>query len=185
MTYQEQINLIIRLVIELSQKNPKNLIKAIKATEVVDDPATAATSACKIICFYVEAFTKGFIKNTFTEFIKHCVENGTINAEDFWLNKLPKDMLKEYSPAASVMRTDSFAEYKRLMSKGNIIGMLRIITGKDANGNDKKHSIMSYSLDGKAMIADTSYRGVGVDAYKYVDEKNFVYFEYMVEGVKI
>ena len=66
-----------------------------------------------------------------------------------------------------------------------IDGTVRIVTGKYENGEDKKHSIISFSDPATAMpvISDTGRRGIQVDAKKFIDKDNFLYFTHIEKGV--
>lgn len=180
MDYDKQIEMVCDFAYNLSQKHSESLEKQIKNTGLAPDSKRAAASACKFICLFIEMYVKRLTVMNFTEFAAHCIDNGILKPLDFWLNKMPQDVLDVFVPGKKVIRVSDYDKFLELMKKEKIIGMLRIITGKDKKGNDTKHSIMCYSKKEEPWIADTSYRGVDVPARTFLSKNNFAYFEYMV-----
>lgn len=186
--YIEHCEMIDNMAKALCQREGRNhkLITYIKDAGV-KNPERAARSACKLICFYIELFVKNLTMLDFTTFIKECIDNGFVRAEDFWLNSTQADMLKHFCPSASFNETYSYDEYIRLVKKGRFMGTVRIFTGLTDNGKKKKHSIISYSDPATRIpvLADTSYRGIHEPVDKHIDKDNFSYFTYLTSGVKI
>lgn len=180
MEYKQQIETACDLAFDLSQKNTASLERQLGKTGLVPDTKRAASSACKHIVLYIEMFCKGFTILNFSDFTSQCIDNGFIKPFDFWMNKVPQDVLNFFSPGKTVKRISDYEQFLKLMKTEDVMGMLRIITGKDKNGNDTKHSIICFSKKAEPYIADTSYRGVDVPARTFLKESNFAYFEYMV-----
>jgi len=70
-----------------------------------------------------------------------------------------------------MIEINNFEQFKKYNLSLNWTGTIRIETGKD-----KFHSIPSYNLNGNIKISDISFRGQRVNAFKYVNSKNFRYF---------
>lgn len=170
----------------LSQVDGKNtnLVKLIKESGVSEDPERSADSACKLICFFIELVSKGIYGDDFIEFIKKAVNDGSLRGKDFWLNETQTQMIKHYSDTAFVVEVNSFDKYMELLSIKRIIGTVRILTGKNSEGKDTKHSIISYCDPGSAIpvISDTGKRGIKERVSKHIDKNNFLYFTYIEVG---
>lgn len=179
MDYAKQIETACDLAVDLSQSKSASLEKQLEKTGLVPDPRRAAYSACKHIVLYIEMFVKSLTVLNFTEFTAQCIDNGFIRPLDFWMNKVPADILAHFAKDKKVIRVSDYDKFLELMKDGEVLGMLRIITGKDRNGGDTKHSMICYSKKSEPWVADTSYRGIDVPTRTFLKKGSFAYFEYI------
>lgn len=179
----EQINNMVKILSQVDGRDDK-LLGFIKDAGV-KNYERAANSACKLICLYIELFTSNMYNRDFTAFIIDCVSRNHVRARDFYLLSTQQQITDSLYGTAKVEEINDYNEYLNFVGMGNRYGTVRIVTGKYDDGTDKKHSIISFSDPATRMplISDTGRRGIHVDAKKFIDKDNFLYFTHIEKGV--
>ena len=148
------------------------------------DTATAKTfmsSTCKFLTFWIEANFKGLYTDDFPTYLKLCVKNGWVRAADAYLTEsygisdgsFQHTFADKFNiNSTAVGSFDAFNTYAA--GQTEFVGILRIVSNTGG-----KHSLICYKADGKLLLSDTSYRGIGVDMNKFISSKNFIYFTTM------
>lgn len=138
------------------------------------DAIKTAKTICKVICFYIEAYSKGFIDTSFSEFYRECIRRkyiikNRVDGAYTYLALTLFDMSKRFDiPLHEEYNFERFCEYS---PDDEFIGTVRI----DRYGS--MHSMICYrDLSGKLKLDDTYRRGIGVNFFDFVDDRNFKYY---------
>ena len=178
--YRALIDEVDKLVILLSQKNPKKLTELIAASGVSPNPSVSAKTACKIICFYIECKVKGVYNDTFSAFLSRVYNLSGLSPLSMRMLETQEDLIEALTGSAFVVvEIKSYTQCKEYFTINRKVGTVRIRTGEDSF-----HSMMIYhDLDKKIpVISDPSYRGRRVPFVKYVNEGNFEYVTIIEEN---
>ncbi len=178
--YRALIDEVDRLVILLSQKNPKKLTELIAASGVSPNPSVSAKTACKIICFYIECKVKGVYNDTFSAFLSRVYNLSGLSPLSMRMLETQEDLIEALTGSAFVVvEIKSYTQCIEYFTINRKVGTVRIRTGEDSF-----HSMMIYhDLDKKIpVISDPSYRGRRVPFTKYVNEGNFEYVTIIEEN---
>ena len=171
--YRALIDEVDKLVILLSQKNPKKLTELIAASGVSPNPSVSAKTACKIICFYIECKVKGVYNDTFSAFLSRVYNLSGLSPLSMRMLETQEDILDCFvGTAYYITEIKDLKKCIEYFATNRKVGTVRIKTGEDSF-----HSMMIYhNLDKKIpVISDPSYRGRRVPLAKYVNESNFEY----------
>lgn len=173
-----RLDLIDNLTIRYTQKKVSDLDYDIISALSVDKEKARylAVRACKIFCFWLELYSKNITSMNFADFFKFGYDNIFIDGDNCSLLKTQEatlELLKNQGLILSseMIEINNFEQFKKYNLSLNWTGTIRIETEKD-----KFHSIPSYNLNGNIKISDISFRGQRVNAFKYVNPKNFRYF---------
>lgn len=177
--YRELIDMTDDLVKQLSQKNPKNLIRLITLSGISPNPTVSAATACKAICLFIECKIKRVYNGDFSGFISTLYNLSGINPLSLRLFDTQENLIDRLAGNTyDVTEIRDYNKYVQYFSENNVIGTVRIKTGEDSY-----HSIITYrDLDKKRVaISDTGRGGIRVKHTKRVTANNFEYVTYIEE----
>lgn len=179
--YRELIDMVDDLVKQLSQKNPKNLIRLITLSGISPNPTVSAATACKAICLFIECKVKRLYNGDFSGFLSAIHNLSCINPLSMKLYEKQEDIIDRLvGNTYDVVEIKDYNGYLEYFLNNNVIGTVRIKTGEDSF-----HSIITYrDLDKKCVaISDTGKGGIRVKHSKRVTAENFQYVTFITEKV--
>lgn len=177
--YRELIDMTDDLVKQLSQKNPKNLIRLITLSGISPNPTVSAATACKAICLFIECKVKKVYNGDFSGFISTLYNLSGINPLNMKLLETQEEIIDRLAGNTyDVTEIRDYNKYVQYFSENNVIGTVRIKTGEDSY-----HSIITYrDLDKNIVaISDTGRGGIRVKHTKRVTADNFEYVTFIGE----
>lgn len=177
----EYIEKAIELVSERNQfKTPNLLTEEIQHAIIINQEQAIETAEglCKVLTFWIEAYSKELIDFSFTEYYKLCIDKGYIVQSQSGLYTWMALSLDDFADRFDIEISEigSFRKFCNYKKNDEFLGTLRI---KSKSGG--LHSLVAFrNQAGQLKIADTSSRGIDVDLHKHINENNFKYFTEMI-----
>lgn len=176
----EYIEKAIDLTKKYNQFKSKNdlIIDIVNVIDNINESQAEATAGaiCKVITFWIEAYSKELIDLEFIEFYDNAIQNKEVvrDKDDkyVWCSLELEDWGEKYD--ITINRIKSFNQFVNYKRDSEFLGIVRIET------KGGYHSIIAYrDASGKLKISDTGRRGIDVNLFDYVNEENFKYFTEM------
>lgn len=171
----EYIETAIDLTKKYNQFKSKNdlIIDIVNVTDADEIQAeSTAASICKVLTFWIEAYSKNLTDYEFIEFYDDCITHGYVikDKKGFYTYlALSLDKLAEKYDI-SLYKINSFKDFVNYKRNDEFMGTVRI------EKNDNMHSIICYrDAGGKLKISDTGRRGIDVNLFDFINEDNFKY----------
>lgn len=176
---QEKIQLLHSIILErwqFPQQHDGKVSELHRDIQIVlkcsgDEAIQYASTFCNFISFYATTFSAGYHSMAFTEFFKESLNNKITDKTGYlfftkkqiadyfgWESKEPV-YISDYKNLVNPIRLDPEKFYQIKMKA-------------DTHGF---HFLAAYIDNGKFFIDDTSYRGIGTEATKYINKNNFVW----------
>lgn len=172
----EYIEKAIDLTKKYSQLKSKNhlIMDIMNVCECDEDTAEETAEAiCKVVTFWIEAFSKELFDYEFIEYYQKCLDSDYVIKDKrgyyTYLALTLAQLAEKYD--FEIKEINSFQEFCNYKKNEEFLGIVRIKT------KSGMHSIICYrDASGKLKLSDTWDRGYDVDFFKFVNEDNFKYF---------
>ena len=147
-----------------------DIIDVLDVTEDIAEDTAAAI--CKVVTFWIEAYSKGLIDIDFPEFYKKCIDEKYVVKDKHGFYTYLALSLEQLADKFDIQLYEikTFPELQSFCRNEEFLGTVRI------EKKNNMHSMICYrNADGRLRISDTGRRGIDVNLFEFVNEENFKY----------
>ena len=123
---------------------------------------------CNLVSMYAPIRAKGLFNAEYDKFFQACLDSKYVTKQGYITDK---PLLLKYLKIESPLTT--YREYEDILDPGTRLKQDKFYQVKIKSQSGGDHFMSTYIKSGILYLSDTSFRGIGVKATDFINDKNF------------